>query len=391
MAGHAEQMHLVRRDLARRAVEHSSAGTTDMAPDVMHNDIAAYIDPERHAREFQALFREMPQVVCLSSDLPEPGSFRLFDDTGVPIVVVRGKDGAVRAFLNICTHRGARLVRSSTGKANRMTCWFHGWTFDSTGRAIGVPQEDHFCGKIEEQKHLIACPAAERHGLVFVQPTPGSTMDIDAHLGAFGHELEMLDLDEARQVADGELRVSCNWKYALDTYFENYHFAVLHQKSLAPLFVNDVSLYDSWGLHHRIVFPPRAARDWVGKSESEWLSDTMSTPYFIFPNTIVFTGSLKPNASYVTTFRLYPVGVGEMVTRMTTYAPHGMNSDEERAEVEAAFLAMADLVGKEDYAVTGEAWRNFAAMPKGSKVVYGRQEIAVQNFHRKLDQVLAAA
>ena len=80
MAGHAEQMHLVRRDLCRRAVEHARDGTTDMAPDVMHNDVAAYIDPERYAREFQTLFREMPQVVCLSSDLPEPGSFRLFDD-----------------------------------------------------------------------------------------------------------------------------------------------------------------------------------------------------------------------------------------------------------------------------------------------------------------------
>jgi len=80
-----------------------------------------------------------------------------------------------------------------------------------------------------------------------------------------------------------------------------------------------------------------------------------------------------------------------MVTRMTTYAPHGVNSDEDRAEVESAFLAMADLVGKEDYAVTGEAWSNFAAMPKGSKIVYGRQEVAVQNFHRKVDQVLAAA
>src|SRR5579859_5121587 len=255
MSGHAEQMHQIRLDLCRRAVEHARNGTTDMGPDAMHNDVAAYIDPERHARELQALFREMPQVVCLSSDLPEPGSFRLFDDTGVPIVVVRGKDGAVRAFLNICTHRGARLVRGSTGKANRMTCWFHGWTFDSTGRAIGVPQEDHFCGKIEEQKHLITCPAAERHGLVFVQPTPGSTMDIDAHLGAFGQELEMLDLDQARQVRDGELRVSCNWKYALDTYFENYHFAVLHRDSIGPHFANNVSLYDSWGLHHRIVFP----------------------------------------------------------------------------------------------------------------------------------------
>ena len=391
MSGHAEQMHLIRRDLCRRAVEHARNGTTDMAPDVMHNDVSAYIDPDRFALEQQKLFREMPQVVCLSTDLAGPGSYRLFDDAGVPIVVIRGKDSVVRAFLNICPHRGARLVRGTSDKANRMTCWFHGWTFDSTGRAIGVPQESLFCGKIEEQKHLIECAAEERHGLVFVLPTPGATMDLDAHLGAFGAELDMLDLNEARAVKDGELRVTCNWKYALDTYFENYHFATLHRNSIGPFFVNNVSLYDSWGLHHRLVFPPRDAWQWVSQPESEWLIDTLGTPYFIFPNTIIFNGSLSANAAYVTTFRLFPVGVGEMVTRMTTYAPHGVNSPEDRAEVKAAFLAMADLVGKEDYAVTGEAWRNFAAMPKGSKVVYGRQEIAVQNFHRKLDGVLAAA
>jgi phenylpropionate dioxygenase-like ring-hydroxylating dioxygenase large terminal subunit len=391
MSDHAEYMHAMRRDLCRRAVEHARGGTTDLAPDMMHNDVAAYVDPERYAREHKRLFREMPQVVCLSSDLPEPGSYQLFDDTGTPIVVIRGKDGLVRAFLNICPHRGARLVRGDMPKATRVTCRFHGWTFDAEGRAIGVPQEAHFCGRIDAQKHLVSCPAEERHGVVFVQATPGSRMDLDAHLGTFGQELEMLDLTEARAVKSGDLSVSCNWKYALDTYFENYHFATLHRNTLAGFFVNNLSLYDSWGLHHRLVFPPKETYDWIGKPESEWLIDTLGTPYFIFPNTIIFLGSLSPSASYVTTFRLFPQSVGEMTTRMTTYAPRGVNSPEHRAEIEAGFQAMADLVAKEDYSVTGESWRNFASMPPGSKVAYGRQEIAVQNFHRKLDQVMAAA
>src|SRR5579859_1690362 len=111
MTENAEYMHLIRRDLCRRAVVHAQSGTTDLAPDMMHNDIAAYVDPDQHAREFQRLFHEMPLVACLSSDLPETGSYRLFDEAGLPIVVVRGKDQVVRAFLNICPHRGARLVR----------------------------------------------------------------------------------------------------------------------------------------------------------------------------------------------------------------------------------------------------------------------------------------
>jgi hypothetical protein len=262
-----------------------------------------------------------------------------------------------------------------------LTCWFHGWTFDAEGHAGRVPQEKHFCG-VEQNKHLIPCPAAERHGLVFVKATPHSTMDIEAHLGDFGRELELLDLDQARRVCDGDLTVTCNWKYALDTYFENYHFATLHRNTLSPMFPNSMSLYDTWGPHHRLVFPPREVWDWVSQPESQWLIDTIGTPYFIFPNTIIYVGSLRPDCSYVTTFRMFPRGVGEMVTRMTTYAPQAVNSPEYRAEVEDGFRAMANLVQNEDYAVTGESWRNFSFMPPGSRVVYGRQELAVQHAHQ---------
>src|SRR5512142_1056493 len=114
---------------ARRIRDHIKNGTSDLAPEAMRNDVSVYLDPVRHAAERQKLFRETPVVACLSTDLPQPGSYRTFDETGVPIVVVRGKDGQVRAFLNICTHRGARLVRQPEGKANLMTCWFHGWSF----------------------------------------------------------------------------------------------------------------------------------------------------------------------------------------------------------------------------------------------------------------------
>jgi phenylpropionate dioxygenase-like ring-hydroxylating dioxygenase large terminal subunit len=391
MAGHHHEMHQIRLDLCRRMIEHAKSSTTDVAPGVMFNDVSVYTDSQRHELELQHLFHGMPQVVCLSSDLPDPGSYRLFDDTGVPIFVMRGKDGVVRAFLNICPHRGARLLRETEGRVNRITCRFHGWSFDVQGQKGIVTQEEHFLGAVDEHRHLIPCPAAERHGLVFVKTVPNSTMDIDAHLGTFAAELEKLDLDESRKVCDGELVVNCNWKYALDTYFENYHFAVLHKNSLAPLFPSTMSLYDTWGPHHRLVFPPREAWDWVNQPESQWKSDTISTPYFIFPNTIVYLGSLKPEQAYVTTFRMYPRGVGEMVTRMTTYAPHGVDSAEYRAEIESAFRALVQLVQDEDYSVTGESWHNFKFLPKGSRVVYGRQELAVQHAHQWIARSIGVA
>jgi carnitine monooxygenase subunit len=225
---------------------------------------------------------------------------------------------------------------------------------------------------------------------VFVKPVPKSSMDIDAFLGTFADELGKLDLHQASKVSEKELPVSCNWKYALDTYFENYHFAALHRTTLAALYPNNMSLYDTWGPHHRLVFPSRAVWDWVNRPEAEWLVDTIGTPYFIFPNTIVYLGSLRPDQSYVTCFQLFPRGLGETVTRMAIYACNGVETPEGRAEMEKAFDDMVQLVADEDYSVTGESWRHLLQLPSGSRVVYGRQELAVQHVHRWIAETIGA-
>jgi phenylpropionate dioxygenase-like ring-hydroxylating dioxygenase large terminal subunit len=386
-----EPLKAARRQLCRRAIEHAARGTTDLAPHVMRNDVRVYTDAAHFTLEQQKLFREMPIVVCLAADLPNPGSYRIFDDSGVPIFVIRGKDRVVRAFLNICRHRGSRLLRNDAGKVNLITCRFHGWSYNSQGKCAAVPQSACFGDLCESDTDLIPCPAAERQGLIFVKPTPNSTIDIDAHLGDFGAELRLLELDSVRPVIEGELRVACNWKYAFDTYFENYHFATLHRDSIGTLFLNNLCLFDEWGLHHRLMFPPKEVKEWSKHPESEWPIETINTPYFIFPNTIVYSGSLKPGSSYMTTFRLFPMAVGETITRIAIYAPNSELTSEYRAEIEATFAAMCALVGNEDYSVTAESWRHLAALPKDSAQIYGRQEIAVQSFHRKLAAVLTTA
>jgi carnitine monooxygenase subunit len=383
MAAHASDMRQIRLDLCRRLVEHARNRTTDVAEGVMFNRVSAYIDPERYEVEMQKLFRGMPIVACLSTDLPSPGSFRLFDDVGVPILIVRGVDNEVRAFLNICRHRGARVVRETHGCSKRFSCRFHGWTYDTKGRAPRVTQEAHFCGAIDDFKDLIPCPAAERHGLVFVQATPNSTMDVDAHLGAFGAELAKLDLDAHKRVCEQDLQATCNWKYAFDTYFENYHFSNLHRNTIGPLFVDNVMLYDTWGPHHRVVFPPKEIMEWGKKPESEWLVDTLGTPYFIFPNTVIYCGALTPDKLFVNLMRMFPRGVGNLITHVETYGPvEQADAPEYQSEARSSLEGIIRLVQDEDYDVTSESWKNFLALPPDSRVVYGRQELALQHSHQ---------
>ncbi|MBI1186020.1 MAG: Rieske 2Fe-2S domain-containing protein [Alphaproteobacteria bacterium] len=387
---HAAETRAHRREYLRRAITHLKNKTSDLADAPMSNPVSVYTDPARHALERQKLFRETPLLVCLSTDLAEPGAFRLFDETGVPILVTRAKDGRVRAFLNVCRHRGAALTHEREGKANRFTCWFHGWTYSNEGKLIAAPQSKAFDGEMQGRDHLIEYPCDERHGLVFVIATPGATLDLDAHLGAFGDVLEVMDLKQCERVKAGALPVAANWKYALDTYGEGYHFATLHPQTISPNTRNDVVIYDHFDPHHRVGFAERALEAMVDTPESEW--DVRSEPsgiHYLFPNTILFAGSITPGKMYLTTFRHFPGETpGETVTHKTVYAYGGVRSSEHRAEVEAAYDGVAHVVASEDYVVAAEGWRNLTLLPPDATVVYGRQEVALQNTHRAIARAL---
>lgn len=390
MTSHERALHELRLGMARKIVAYAKNDKTDEAPDIANYDVSNFLDPELFAREHEKLFLETPQMTCLSSDLPEPGSYLIFEDIGIPMFVVRGKDGEVRAFLNTCPHRGARIVRDDCGTASRFTCRFHGWTFDTTGRAVGIPREQQFCGQINDRKHLVACPAEERHGIVFVQATPNSTMDLDAHLGDFGAELDVLGLEEARLVKSDTVHCKSNWKYTLDTYFENYHLPSLHRESFANVFASNLCIFETWGPHHRFVFPQRTIYDWMHKREEEWEIDALPFTSFLFPNTVISVGSVTSSGSLVSIHRLFPHTVGELTTQLTMYAAHGVKSEAHRAEIEASYHSIMQAVREEDYSVTSEGYISLASLPKGTKFPVGRQEIGVQNFHRNVELALGA-
>jgi hypothetical protein len=107
--------------------------------------------------------------------------------------------------------------------------------------------------------------------------------------------------------------------------------------------------------------------------------------HYLFPNTIIFIGAVRPGRAYCTLFRHFPgEEVGQTVTYKSIYAPAGIDSEEYRKEVTDAFDATAHVVETEDYKVAAEGWRNLLSMPKGSSVVYGRQELALQYQHQTI-------
>ncbi len=106
--------HDVQVGLIRRILDHMEAGTTDRG-EAATSPVARYLSPERVERE-KKLLRRMPAMVCASSQVARPGDWLAHDLSGLPILVARGQDGVLRAFINACRHRGARLVEATTGR-----------------------------------------------------------------------------------------------------------------------------------------------------------------------------------------------------------------------------------------------------------------------------------
>src|SRR5262245_33457192 len=115
--------------LLKRLLNYVDTQTTCLADAPWRNDVSVYTDPEHAKREQQILFRQHPILMGFSSEWEAPGAFRTDDYLGVPILVSRGRDGTLRAFLNVCRHRGAKVARGC-GKARIFVCPYHAWTYD---------------------------------------------------------------------------------------------------------------------------------------------------------------------------------------------------------------------------------------------------------------------
>lgn len=385
----AEDRRRSHDDLRRALVERVRDNRTDLAAAPVAVPRAAYTDPERHRREREA-FRRMPILAGLSMDIAAPGDKLLFDALGPEILLVRTDHGEARAFLNICPHRAARVVTECDSR-KRMTCRFHGWTFDLEGRLIGLPGNEGFAGMDRAERGLIPVPVAEWGGMIFVRADPdGGDIDVRAHLGSFADELLHLELEKARPMRHSRVETATNWKYAWDTYCESYHFATLHATTVAPRLASNIMAMTPFGRHARMGFP---RKDWKALGdvpEGEWPANSYGGNYFIFPN-INMNVSAGPNGEmFYGFYHLYPgEEVGQTVTRMATYRPahaNGPHPDSDWAELHDF---IQKVVETEDYSVSQEGYRNLLHAPQDFTSILGANEVLVQKWHADWAEQLA--
>ncbi len=385
-----ERQGKVARDIQRRLVDHIRNGGTDLEAGPMRHDAAVYTSQDWFDREQEYVFTRLPLLVGMSRDLPEPGSKLLFEEVGPSILVVRTQQGTLKAYLNMCTHRAARLVSECT-TAKRMTCGFHGWTFDLDGELVGQPGGKRgFAGIDRDQFRLVEVPVEEWHGLIFVIARPGTSADInvEAYLGSFAPELAQMGFERANPVRKTRLDVAANWKYAYDTYGEGYHFATLHPTSIARTAHSDMVVHDKFGLHARINFPYRDQDAYVDKPEEEWVPRPYGGVHLLFPNTVINVSSMGPGQVF-SIYRIFPDGGPDKAfSLMAAYRSGEVADDVDMKPWEEFHDFIMNVVSTEDYSISASGHRNLRFAPAGFKVTYGANEGVLQDFHRNLAAIV---
>ncbi len=378
------------RSMQRRIVDHlREPRSSDLAPAPMRIPAASYTDPARFSAERQKIFGTEPLLVGFSSDLPSPGDRLTFDAAGPPVLVIRGQDNIVRAFLNICPHRGARLVEDCT-PSRRITCPFHAWSFDLRGRLASQPQAIAFDGLDPDSLGLTLLPAEEWQGMIFVRAMPGDPIDAETFMGPMGPLLGALNLGELERVCSDTVILKSNWKIALDTFCETYHVPALHQETLAQNLIPYISIFDHYGQHHRYSGPGTDFTDLPEQSEATWPTDGYQAVHYIFPNTtFAYTHAFDGKTPVVSMFQIFPgEQVGECVTIGSTYRRRDSSnaSNASDAQVTEMHQMVLDIVRNEDYRIAPQVWENLLNAPSDFQLIFGRTEALLHHYHRDLAQ-----
>jgi hypothetical protein len=372
--------------IARRNLAHRAAGTQDQAEGVAEVPVANYIDHERWQSEMAAVFGRLPLVVAASCELREPYSYIAGEIAGTPYLVSRGDDGELRAFYNMCSHRGAVITPEGTGTVRRHACPYHAWTYDDRGALVGVLDADDVGDLDRSCLGLTPLVCAERAGLVWLYLSDEPVVDIDTFLCGYGEILEHHHFERChavgRQKIDGP-----NWKIAYDGYLDFYHLPILHKDSFGPQMSTKAS-YDAWGPHQRVTCPERGWESIADLPEDDWaIADLIGGVWTIFPHVSIAGFAAPAGGTVYMVSILYPGDEPGSSTTTQLFLHTEALDDEIREAAVGQMKFNRNVVENEDYSTGLRLQR---ALRSGGKQVslFGRNEGGGQRFHGFLAELL---
>lgn len=188
-----------------------------------------YTDPEVFALECARIIRPSWQIVCHVSDIAEAGAWRTLSYLGENVVVMRGTDGEIRAFHNVCRHRAMRLVDGDSGCAQKLVCPYHAWVYELDGRLTGVPMRRDYPALDMATTGLVPVELDTWRGFVFVRLEDDGGPRVADMMAPYDHEVAPYRFEDMRRIGDVRMRDrAVNWKNVGDNYSDNLHIPVAH-------------------------------------------------------------------------------------------------------------------------------------------------------------------
>ena len=381
--------------LLKGLIGHLDNKTNISAGGILKAPAETYISEERFEREWGTFFLNHPQIIGMSGDLPKPNTFITTEDFGVPVLATRNSRGEFKAYANVCSHRGVTVETLKRGEKSRFSCPFHGWTFNNDGSLIGYPKNEQF-GEIDKDCYgLKELPAIERFGFLWVHPKRDGKIDLDQLLGKeLTEEFKQWNFESLVFANEDQYFTEMNWKLAIDTFGETYHFSVLHKDSLFESFYGNCQMFDSFKRNGRLILCKRTIDDMRKLPESEWDICAGSLPvYYLFPNIIFmptqegaflvkeYPSDNSPHKSFSKiSFYFYP----HVLQQIKELEKTGIDG---KQLLEDQYGGFASVIRDEDYVAA-------ASSHKGLKsgnldyLTFGKNEPALHHYHNTYREAL---
>jgi choline monooxygenase len=307
---------------------------------------AWYTDPAFHALDRDAIFARTWQYVTHVSRVAAAGEHVIASVADNPVVVVRGKDGVLRAFFNVCRHRGGPLAVED-GCAKALQCKYHGWTYWLDGTLRGVPAFDRTELFDKKDFGLIPLRVAEWEGLVFVN-LDADAPPLETVVAGIAERLGPIDLKPLRFFQRVDYEVACNWKVYVDNYMEAYHVPHVHPE-LCSLYDFQNYRTEAHG-HYTVQYSPIATKD-TGYGAG---GDGIAWYFCLFPAFMlnILPGRLQTNL-------VIPKGPDRCTVRFEYYYADAV-SPEGRARAEAD-VRFSDMVQAEDIGICEQVQRGLGS------------------------------
>ncbi len=348
---------------------------------------ASYCDEEIYKKEIDLVFKKLPLMLAFTAEMPNPGDYKAMEAVGLPVLITRDKDGTVRAFLNVCSHRGAPVAEEGYGNCPRFTCKYHAWTFGRDGKLIGISERQTFGDVDKSERGLRQLPCEERAGMIFVSLDPAGSFDLDDYFRGYLADFEDMNFKDWHYVGNRTIH-GANWKIAFDGYLEGYHFQSLHPETIFPRTPSNTTHYEGFGPSMRIGFPQHEIKNLLKDvSRDEWGTRENYGYDFVrilFPNVSIF---VAPEITQVA--QLFPGPTPDKNRTVLNYlCREAPRTPEEEENLQGMANFFRDVTYEEDYVIGMEIQKGLESGAH-KELIFGKNERGNQYFHEWLNWYMA--